>query len=159
EIGLGDRPRCQETTLGDTDAQTRFETASKQSHVDDKGSGEKGGSTVDQVSTARPEEKGVAFRDVEEPPRLTRSTTTLQPLPTIDPKDKELAQRIYKKELAELERAQKERQKHEEATIVSLTKEFDEIQARMDADHKLDVRMTNEEQEKYTIEERARLLA
>nr|GFA76523.1 hypothetical protein [Tanacetum cinerariifolium] len=59
--------------------------------VEDKGSREKGSSTADQVSTARPEkvkEKGVAFRDMEEPPRLTRSTTTLQPLPTIDTKDK-----------------------------------------------------------------------
>nr|GEV26097.1 hypothetical protein [Tanacetum cinerariifolium] len=98
--------------------------------VEDKGSGEKGGSTADQVSTARPETliklmsekekvKGVAFRDVKEPPRLTRSTTTLQPLPTIDPKDK----------------------------------------ARIDANHDLAIRMTHEEQEKYTIEERARLLA
>ncbi|GJS04223.1 hypothetical protein Tco_0320731 [Tanacetum coccineum] len=40
------RPRCQDTTLGDTDAQTRFETASKQSHdpplseVNTSGSGE-----------------------------------------------------------------------------------------------------------------------
>nr|GEV80370.1 hypothetical protein [Tanacetum cinerariifolium] len=269
----GDRPRCQKTTLGDTDAQTRFETASKQSHdlpflevntfgsgedsmkhqddltngsclggskdysrqsdnhieiesqearkkrkartlqpmkrrlfkgrietstdkglgedaskqgrnddkteklnltdgadtevlVEDKGSGEKGGSTDDQVSTARPEtliklrsekakKKGVAFRDVEEPPRLTRSTTTLQPLLTIDPKDKgkgilveeeseklekvkrkdqglaqiesyaELAQRIYEEELTELDRAQKERQKQKGATIAALNEEFD----------------------------------
>nr|GEU48739.1 xylulose kinase-1 [Tanacetum cinerariifolium] len=130
----------------------------------DKGSGEKGGSTVDQVSTARPEirsekakEKGVAFRDMEEPPRLTKSTTTLQPLPTIDPKDKgkgvlveeepeklhkvkrrdqrlaqiesdaDLAQKIYKEELAKFDIAQKERQKQEEATIAALTEEFDEI--------------------------------
>ncbi|GJS38100.1 putative ribonuclease H-like domain-containing protein [Tanacetum coccineum] len=39
------------------------------------------------------------------------------------------------------------------------TEEFDEIQARIDADHELAVRLTHEEQEKYTIEERARLLA
>nr|GEV02314.1 hypothetical protein [Tanacetum cinerariifolium] len=32
--------------------------------------------------------KRVAFRDVEETPRLIRSTTTVQPLPSIDPKDK-----------------------------------------------------------------------
>nr|GEX43051.1 ribonuclease H-like domain-containing protein [Tanacetum cinerariifolium] len=32
--------------------------------------------------------KGVAFKDIEEPHRLTRSTTTLQTLLTIDPKDK-----------------------------------------------------------------------
>nr|GFA39988.1 hypothetical protein [Tanacetum cinerariifolium] len=99
----------------------RVDTSTDNS-IEDKGSGEKGGSTVDQVSTARPKvsvdtpptttitifgdedliiaqtsikmrsekakEEGVAFRDVEEPPRPTRSTITLQPLPTIDPKDK-----------------------------------------------------------------------
>nr|GEX25423.1 uncharacterized mitochondrial protein AtMg00810-like [Tanacetum cinerariifolium] len=32
EISSGDRPRCRETILGDIDAQTRFETASKQSY-------------------------------------------------------------------------------------------------------------------------------
>nr|GEV17538.1 putative ribonuclease H-like domain-containing protein [Tanacetum cinerariifolium] len=193
--------------------------------VEDKGSGEKGSSTIVQVSTARPEisaatpstpptttticgdedltivqtlikiksektkEKGFAFRDVEEPPRLTRSTITLQPLPTIILKDKgkgvlveeepeelqkvkrrdqglsqiesdaDLAQRIYEEELAELDRAQKERQKQEEATIATLTEEFDDIQAKMDVDQELDVRMTHKEQEMYTIEERARLLA
>nr|GEU29695.1 hypothetical protein [Tanacetum cinerariifolium] len=148
--------------------------------IEEKGSGEKGGSTADQVSIARPEVsvasvpvnvsaatpstpsttttifgdgdltiaqnliklrsekakvKGVAFRDVEEPPRLTRSTTTLQPLPTIDPKDK--AQRIYEEELAEFDKAQKEKQKQEEATIAVWTEEFDEIQARIDVDHEL----------------------
>ncbi|GJY10895.1 hypothetical protein Tco_0379080 [Tanacetum coccineum] len=41
----------------------------------------------------------------------------------------------------------------------ALAKEFDEIHARIDADHELAVRLTHKEQEKYTIEERARLLA
>ncbi|GKC34965.1 hypothetical protein Tco_1047349 [Tanacetum coccineum] len=133
--------------------------------------------------------KGVAFRDVEETPRLTRSTTKLQPLPTIDLKDKgkgvlveeepekpekvkrrdqglaqieinaELAQSLHEEELVELDKAQKEKQKQEEATNAALTEEFDEIQARMDANHELAVRLTNEEQEKYTIKERARLLS
>nr|GFB48859.1 hypothetical protein [Tanacetum cinerariifolium] len=184
----------------------RVETSTDKSlevTVEDKGSGEKGGSIADQVSTARLEvsaatlftppttttifgdkdltiaqtlikmrsekakEKRVAFKDMEEPPRLTRSTTTLQPLLTIDPKDKGkgvlveeeleklqkvkrrdqrlaqiesdtyLAQRIYKEELAELDIAQKERQKQEEATIAALTEKFDGIQARMDANHEL----------------------
>ncbi|GJT15955.1 hypothetical protein Tco_0874661 [Tanacetum coccineum] len=204
--------------------------------VEDKGSGEKGGSTADQVSTARPEvsvasvpvnvsaatpspppttttifsdedltiaktlvkmrsekakekEKGVVLIDEEEPPSLNRSTTTLQPLPTIDLKDKgkgvlveeepekpekvkrrdqglaqiesdaELAQRLHEEELAELDRAQKEKQKQEEATNAALAEEFDEIQARMDDDHELAVILTHEKQEKYTIEERATLLA
>nr|GEW17934.1 putative reverse transcriptase domain-containing protein [Tanacetum cinerariifolium] len=98
------------------------------------------------MRSEKAKEKEVAFRDMEEPPRLTRSTTTLQLLPTLDPKDKEL------------DRAQKERQKQEEATIAALTEEFDEIQARMDVDHELAVTMTHEEQEMYTIKERVRLL-
>ncbi|GJV70504.1 hypothetical protein Tco_1490499 [Tanacetum coccineum] len=57
-----------------------------------------------------------------------------------------------------IRQAQKERQKQEEATSAALAKEFDEIQARIDADHELAVRLTHKEQEKYTIEERARLL-
>ncbi|GJZ02774.1 hypothetical protein Tco_0520735 [Tanacetum coccineum] len=134
-------------------------------------------------------EKGVAIKNVEDSPRPIRSITTLQPLPTIDPKDKgkgvlveeepekpekvkrrdqglaqiksdaELAQRLHEEELAELDRAQKERQKQEEATNAALLEEFDEIQARINVDHELAVRLTHEEQEKYTIEERARLLA
>nr|GEW06935.1 uncharacterized mitochondrial protein AtMg00810-like [Tanacetum cinerariifolium] len=168
--------------------------------VEYKGSSEKVGSTDDQVSTARPEtliklrskkakEKGIAFKDADDSTRPIRSITTLQPLPTIDLKDKgkgvlveeepkklekvkrrdqwlaqiesdaDLAQRIYEEELSELGRAQKERQNQEEATIAALIEEFDEIQARIDADHELAVRMTHEEQEKYTIEERTRLLA
>ncbi|GKC33779.1 putative ribonuclease H-like domain-containing protein [Tanacetum coccineum] len=73
--------------------------------------------------------------------------------------DAELAQRLHEEELAELDKAQKEKQKQEEATNVALAEEFDEIQARMDADHELAVRLTHEEQEIYTIEERATLLA
>ncbi|GJW77253.1 hypothetical protein Tco_0138935 [Tanacetum coccineum] len=140
------------------------------------------------VSTAA-KAKGVAIKDVKDSSRPIKSITTLQHLPTIDPKDKgkgvlvekepekpekvkirdqglaqiesdaELAQRLHEEELAELDRAQKERQKQEEATSAALAEEFDEIQARIDADHELAVRLTHEEQEKYTIEERARLLA
>ncbi|GKB27525.1 hypothetical protein Tco_0866926 [Tanacetum coccineum] len=74
-------------------------------------------------------------------------------------KMRKLAQRLYEDELAELDRAQKEKEKQEEATNAALAEEFDEIQARVDADHELAVRLTHEEQEKYTIEERVRLLA
>ncbi|GKA77905.1 hypothetical protein Tco_0784442 [Tanacetum coccineum] len=145
--------------------------------------------TLVKMRSKKSKVKGVSFRDVEETLRLTRSTTTLQPLPTIDPKvkgkgvlvkeepekpekvkrrdqglaqiesDAELAQRLHEEELAELDRAQKEIQKQEEATSAALAEEFDEIQARIDADHELAIRLTHKEQEKYTIEERARLLA
>ncbi|GJY55479.1 hypothetical protein Tco_0454594 [Tanacetum coccineum] len=134
--------------------------------VEDKGSGEKGGSTADQVSTARPEvsaasvpvnvsaatpstppttttifgdedltiaqtlvkmrSKGVLVE--EEPEKPVKVKRRDQGLAQIE-SDAELAQRLHEEELAELDRAQKERQKQEEAT------------------------------KKYTIEERARLLA
>ncbi|GKD67851.1 hypothetical protein Tco_1321941, partial [Tanacetum coccineum] len=52
-----------------------------------------------------------------------------------------------------------ERERQEEASKVVIAEMFDEVQARIDADYELASRMTQEEQEKYTIEERARLLA
>ncbi|GJT03371.1 ribonuclease H-like domain-containing protein [Tanacetum coccineum] len=120
--------------------------------------------TLVKMRSEKAKEKGVAFRDVEETPRLTRSTTTLQPLPTIDPKDKgkgvlveeepEKPEKVKRRDQG----AQKEKQKARRGYNAALAKEFDEIQARMDANHELAVRLTHEEQEKYTIEERARLL-
>ncbi|GJX15524.1 putative ribonuclease H-like domain-containing protein [Tanacetum coccineum] len=160
--------------------------------------------TLIKMKEEKAKAKGVAIKDVEDSSRPIRSITTLQPLPTIDPKDKgkgvlveeepekpekvkrrdqglaqiesdaELAQRLHEEELAEerrktkrlheeelaeLDRAQKEKQKQEEATNAALAEEFDEIQARIDADHELVVRLTYEQQEKYTIEERATLLS
>ncbi|GKC39497.1 putative ribonuclease H-like domain-containing protein, partial [Tanacetum coccineum] len=44
--------------------------------------------TLIKMKEQKAKEKGVDFRDEEEPPRLHRSITTLQPLPTIDPKHK-----------------------------------------------------------------------
>ncbi|GJY19573.1 hypothetical protein Tco_0391064 [Tanacetum coccineum] len=93
--------------------------------------------TLTKMKVEKAKEKGVAIKDVEDSPRPIRLITTLQPLPTIDPKDKELAQRLHEEELAELDRAQKERQNQEEATSAALAEEFDEIQARIDTDHEL----------------------
>ncbi|GJV12017.1 hypothetical protein Tco_1353558, partial [Tanacetum coccineum] len=80
-------------------------------------------------------EKGVAITDVEDSSRIARpvrSITTLQPLPIIDPKDKdvELAQRLHEEELAELERAQQERQRQEDDTNAALAKELYEKEKR-----------------------------
>ncbi|GJR28903.1 hypothetical protein Tco_1105135 [Tanacetum coccineum] len=144
--------------------------------VEEMGSGEKGGDTVSTVvpivSTTAPEVstapstistepfqdedmlladvlvqmkdaklKGVAIRDLEETEteRPARSILTLKPLPKIDPK--------YKgKGILE-----------EEPESVKV-KSKDQVQIRIDDDHELAVRWTQEEQEKYTIEERAKLL-
>ncbi|GKF95579.1 hypothetical protein Tco_0288314, partial [Tanacetum coccineum] len=124
------------------------------------------------MRSEKAKEKEVAFRDVEETPRLIRSTTTLQPLLTLDPKDKgkgvlvkeehvivkrrdqglaqiesdaELAQRLYEEELAEVEIAQKERQTaQEEASIAVLYEEYDTIQASIDADALFATRLQQE---------------
>ncbi|GJY89228.1 hypothetical protein Tco_0503856, partial [Tanacetum coccineum] len=140
--------------------------------------------TLIKMKEEKAKEKGVAIKDVEDSSRPIRSITTLQPLPTIDPKDKgkgilqetksvektkkkvqgdaqierdaEVALRLQA-ELDEELRVERERQ--EEASKVAIAEMFDEVQARIDADYELAARMTQEEQEKYTIEERARLLA
>nr|GEX35446.1 hypothetical protein [Tanacetum cinerariifolium] len=98
--------------------------------LEDKGSGEKGGSTVDHVSTVRPETK-VKVYWWKKNQRSYKGKRKDQGLAQIE-SDADLAQRIYEEELAKLDRAQKERQKQEEATIAALTEEFDEIQARID---------------------------
>nr|GEZ04515.1 hypothetical protein [Tanacetum cinerariifolium] len=119
--------------------------------VEDKGSGEKGGSTADQDTTARLEvstatpstpltkttisDKGKGVLVEEEPEKLEKVKRRDQGLAQIE-SDAELAQSIYEEEFTELNRAQKERQKQEEANIAALTEEFDEIQARMDLKHK-----------------------
>ncbi|GJT66832.1 hypothetical protein Tco_1018312 [Tanacetum coccineum] len=140
--------------------------------------------TLIKMKEEKAKEKGVPIKDVEDFSRPIRSITTLQPLPTIDPKNKgkgilqetepmektkekvqgdaqierdaEIALRLQ----AELdEELRLERERQEEASKVSIADMFDEVQARIDADYELAARLTYEEQEKYTIEERVRLLA
>ncbi|GJR00689.1 hypothetical protein Tco_0523673 [Tanacetum coccineum] len=109
---------------------------------------------------AKEKEKGVVLIDEEEPPRLNRSTTTLQPLLTIDQKDK--GKGVLVKE--ELEKPVKVKRRDQGLAQIESDAELaqrlhEEELAEINADHELDVRLTHEEQEKYTIEERAKLLA
>ncbi|GJY85791.1 hypothetical protein Tco_0499817 [Tanacetum coccineum] len=57
---------------------------------------------------------------------------------------------------AEVER---ERQREEQASMDYITNLYDEVQARIDVDHELAVILTHEEQEKYTMDEKVKLLA
>ncbi|GKC57812.1 hypothetical protein Tco_1085410 [Tanacetum coccineum] len=137
-----------------------------------------------EMKEEKAKEKGVVIKDVKDSSRPIRLITTLQPLPTIDPKDKgkgilqgtkpvektkkkvqgdaqierdaKIALRIQAK-LGEELRVERERQ--EETFKVAIADMFDEVQAMIDVDYELAARMTQEEQEKYTIKERARLLA
>ncbi|GJW90998.1 putative ribonuclease H-like domain-containing protein [Tanacetum coccineum] len=116
--------------------------------------------TLIKMKEEKSKEKGVAIKDVEDYSRPIRSITTLQPLPTIDPKDKERDAKIALRLQAELDAELRvERERQEEASKVAIAEMFDEVQARIDANYELAARMTQEEQEKYIIEERARLLA
>ncbi|GJW25733.1 putative ribonuclease H-like domain-containing protein [Tanacetum coccineum] len=90
--------------------------------------------TLIKMNEEKAKEKGVSFKDVKDSSRPVKSITTLQPLPSIDPKNKgkgilvegepakvkrkdqglaqiesdaELAHRLRKEELAEIERIQK----------------------------------------------------
>ncbi|GKA40061.1 hypothetical protein Tco_0732654 [Tanacetum coccineum] len=140
--------------------------------------------TLIKMKEEKAKEKGVAFKDVEDSSRPVRSITTLKPLPSIDPKDKgkgvleepepakkmtrsdfdaaqvardaEVARQLEVELQAEVER---ERQREEQASMDYIANLYDEVQARIDADHELAVRLTHEEQEKYTVDERAKLLA
>ncbi|GKE72907.1 hypothetical protein Tco_1534948 [Tanacetum coccineum] len=126
--------------------------------------------------------------DIERPrPTSTRSVLTLKPLLKIDPKakgkgkieeedesdtesedineaekkfkmlanDKDRARKVQEELEAEEE---KKRLVEEEATKAAFTNEYDFIQARLNADKILAEKLQEEEREKFTIKERAKLL-
>ncbi|GKA16940.1 hypothetical protein Tco_0696777 [Tanacetum coccineum] len=115
--------------------------------------------TLIKMKEEKYKEKGVAIKDVEDYSSPIRSITTLQPLPTIDPKDK--AKGILQEtELVEKTKKKvQKRERQEEASKVAIADMFDEVHARINADYELAARMTQEEQEKYIIKERDMLLA
>nr|GEV00235.1 ribonuclease H-like domain, reverse transcriptase, RNA-dependent DNA polymerase [Tanacetum cinerariifolium] len=124
----------------------------------------------------------VKDKDADNSARPIRSITTLQPLPTIDPQDKgngilqefEPIKKTKKKDQDQIERgtevslkiqahlneeARIKRETQEEASKAALAEMYDEVQAQIDDDHELAVRLTLEEQEKYTVKESSKLLA
>ncbi|GJU79151.1 ribonuclease H-like domain-containing protein [Tanacetum coccineum] len=128
------------------------------------------------------------IKDTDRPRTTTeRSILTLKPLPKIDPKDKgkkvleekaesdaesegvneverKFAQLANDEEVArkvqEEWEAEEEKKKlaEEEATKAAFTNEYDYIQARLNADEILAEKLQEEEREKFTIEQRAKLL-
>ncbi|GKD99795.1 hypothetical protein Tco_1387779, partial [Tanacetum coccineum] len=161
---------------------------SKETKEFNKGSGEKGGSTEEPVSTAIPKtvstarpELSTAWPDVDAarqedsvveprtPPTTTnvedslrpaRSTLTLKPLPTINPKDKgksvlEEPEPAKKMTRSDFDAAQIAR----DAKIARQLQMYDEVQAGIDADALFAAKLPHEEREEYTIEERAKFLA
>ncbi|GJY37787.1 hypothetical protein Tco_0424151, partial [Tanacetum coccineum] len=128
--------------------------------------------------------KGVEIKEKKDAEKPAISVLTLKPLPIIDPKDKgkgvleeepepvkvkskdqgkvqiERDAEIALKVQVKLdEEARLERQRQEQASLNYIANLYDEVQARIDVDHELAVRWTQEEQEKYNVDERAKLLA
>ncbi|GJR25849.1 hypothetical protein Tco_1102081 [Tanacetum coccineum] len=108
-------------------------------------------------SIKRAKEKGVAIKDIEDSLRPIRSITTLQPLPTINPNDKDKGVLVVE----EPEKPKKVKRRDQGLAQIESDAELthEEELSEIDADHELAVRLTHEEQQKYTIEERVRLLA
>ncbi|GJV46331.1 putative ribonuclease H-like domain-containing protein, partial [Tanacetum coccineum] len=115
-------------------------------------------------AVSREKEKGVELKDVEETerprPTSTRSLLTLKPLPKIDPKDKG-KKKIEEEDESDTESEAEEEVKklaEEEAIKTALSNEYDFIQARIEADRLLALRLQDEEREQFTVEERAKFL-
>ncbi|GJZ10946.1 hypothetical protein Tco_0545705 [Tanacetum coccineum] len=107
-------------------------------------------------------EKGVELKDVEETerprPTSTRSLLTLKPLPKIDPKDKG-KKKIEEEDESDTESEDRVKKLAEEEAIkAALSNEYDFIQARIEADRLLALRLQDEEREQFTVEERAKFL-
>ncbi|GKC66510.1 hypothetical protein Tco_1099108 [Tanacetum coccineum] len=139
------------------------------------------------MSQNKTKQKGVKIKEIKDTdrPRTTteRSILTLKPLLKIDPKDKGkkvLEEKAESEGVNEVERkfaqlandeevarkvqeeweAEEEKKKlaEEEATKSAFTNEYDYIQARLNADEILAEKLQVEEREKFTIEQRAKLL-
>nr|GEU45605.1 hypothetical protein [Tanacetum cinerariifolium] len=133
--------------------------------VEDKGGVKKGGSTAETVSIARPYISAARLEVSTAEPKTPPTKTNL-----FDDEDVTIADTLTKKrdqdqierdvevalkiqaDLDEEVRTEKERQ--EEASKAALAELYDEVQVHIDADHELAARLTHEEQEKYTVEER-----
>nr|GFD08544.1 hypothetical protein [Tanacetum cinerariifolium] len=116
--------------------------------VEDKGNGEEGGSTAETISTAKPDiNKGKGILQEPKPVKKKKKKDQDQ----IE-KDTEVALKIQT-HLDEEARTKRERQ--EKASKDSLAEMYDEVQAQIDADHESAIRLTHEEQKKYTVEEKS----
>ncbi|GJV82493.1 hypothetical protein Tco_1522391 [Tanacetum coccineum] len=150
------------------DAQDEGRTSSMV--LEEKESTQKGVSTEVEVP-AKPKDgtsdESVEIKDAEDSDRpratSTRSVLTLKHLPKINPKD--IGKKVLKEEaesdaekVQEDWEAEEEMKKlaEEEATKAALIQDFNDIQARIEADRLLAARLQEEEREMFTVEERAK---
>ncbi|GJZ93366.1 putative ribonuclease H-like domain-containing protein [Tanacetum coccineum] len=131
--------------------------------------------TLVAIRSTRPRTTLVIIHDVEEEPRRSTPAPTAQPSSKDKGKalmvetkklsknlgkdqiqmDEELAIRLHKEEKAKLERMQRERAAQKEASNAALNVEFDNVQARIEADALLVARLQEKEREQFFIDEQA----
>ncbi|GJZ51960.1 hypothetical protein Tco_0606475 [Tanacetum coccineum] len=108
--------------------------------------------TLIKMKQQKSKEKGVAITDVEDTSqhiRLVRSMTTLQPLPTIDPKDKGKGVLVE-----ETKKSHKVKRRDQGDLQVQADVEM----AHIDADALFAAKLQQEERDQFTIKERAKFL-
>ncbi|GJS33625.1 hypothetical protein Tco_0532007 [Tanacetum coccineum] len=134
-----------------------------------KGSGEKGGSTKElvstvlpktvstarpELSTARPDVDAARQEDSVVEPRTPPTTTSI-----FDDEDITMAQTLIKMKEEKAKEKGVDRQREEEASKAAIAETYDEVQAGIDADALFVAKLQQEEREEYTIKERAKFLA
>ncbi|GJT74545.1 hypothetical protein Tco_1041270 [Tanacetum coccineum] len=126
------------------------------------------------LKTSKPKVKGIVFQEPGES-TTTKSTTISsqqsqdkgkgimieEPVKPMKKKDlirldKEVALKLQA-EFDEEERLAREKAKKEKEANIALTEEWDDIQAKIEADHELAQRLQAEEQEELSVEEKAKL--
>ncbi|GJS23506.1 ribonuclease H-like domain-containing protein [Tanacetum coccineum] len=88
----------------------------------------------------------------------TKITSQLKPLPKIDPKGTKRREDEEVKVQEEWEEKRKEQVAENQLQMIELLKDFDDLQARNEADRLLAEKLQEQEREKFTIEERAKFL-
>ncbi|GJX78265.1 putative ribonuclease H-like domain-containing protein [Tanacetum coccineum] len=135
-----------------------------------KGSGEKGGSTEELVSTVVPKTVSTARSDVDAArqedsvvePRTPPTTTSIFDdeihFPWIKNLIKVKEEKLRKKGVIK-DIVERERQREEEASKAAIPEMYDEVQVGIDVDALFAAKLQQEEREEYTIKERAKFLA
>ncbi|GJT52817.1 hypothetical protein Tco_0978974 [Tanacetum coccineum] len=104
------------------------------------------------MSQNKTKQKGFEIKEIKDTDR-PRTTTKIKFAQLAN--DEEIARKVSEEWEAEEE---KKKLAEEEATKAALIRDYDDIQARIEADSILAARLQDEEREKFTIEERAKLL-
>ncbi|GKC98305.1 hypothetical protein Tco_1168580 [Tanacetum coccineum] len=109
--------------------------------------------TLVAIRSARPRTTSVVIRNVKE--ELRRAT----PVPTVQSQDKGKGKMVEPEPQFEREqRIARERAAEQEAKDASLIKQMEDVQARMDANELLAVRLQEQEREQFSVDEQARFL-